>query len=306
MPASPSSNSADRPIPSGLQVLLERKIKSRRRELDQHVVYRRTEIFDKLTARIQEYLPDSSQRPGRFSIFRATYREMVALAVEVSQRWPKMVWQSILETAESTALAQENVGELQQLLEAFTWKEASDAFTLELVEPEPVQLAMERVLGRYGLRGCKVEAHFEHRRNLEVAGAKVAVQEAARGSKEHATLAIESFRFSDSKRIDPSSQESQPATGAKSGDYCIPNPPKRKDEWYYVIRDAAREFYELSGKWPTAEKLWVQLRSSPPSNYGITSGKDRGESAILMDELTLCKRAFKQRWARYIQRNPTQ
>ena len=307
MPASPSSNSADQPIPTGLRDLLERKIKSRRRELDQFLVSRQAEIFDKLTERIQEYLPDSSQRPGRFTIFRVTYREMVALAVEISQRWPRMVWQSILETAESTALAPENVGDLQQLLEQFTWKEASDAFTLELIEPGRVQSAMDRILRGYGLPECMVEAHFEHRRNLEVAGAKVSVQEAARGGKEHASLAIESFRFSDSNRIDPSSKESQPPTGANSDYDCIPNPPKRRDEWYYAIRDAAREFYEQSGERPTAEKLWIQLRNSPPSNYGITSGKDRGEEpAILMDELTLSKRAFKQRWARYIQRNPTQ
>lgn len=196
MPASPSSNSADRPIPTGLRALLERKIKFRRRELDQYVVSRRVDIFEKLTERIQEYLPESSQRPGRLKIFRATYREMVALAVEVSQRWPKMVWQSILETAESTALAPEYVGDLQQLLEGFTWKEASDAFTLELVAPERVQSAMEQVLGRYGLRECKVDAHFEHRRNLEVAGAMVAVQEAARRSKEYAILAIDEWSLS--------------------------------------------------------------------------------------------------------------
>lgn len=79
------------------------------------------------------------------------------------------------------------------------------------------------------------------------------------------------------------------------------NEPQKKDDWFYAIDDMTKEYYEKFEKIPAnATQAWILMRTSPPKNYGITSGNHLDEESIFMNEShPLCKSAFIKRWKKY-------
>ncbi|MEQ8315111.1 MAG: hypothetical protein RL839_06580 [Gammaproteobacteria bacterium] len=89
----------------------------------------------------------------------------------------------------------------------------------------------------------------------------------------------------------------------QSGFQKFPSPPKRIDEWFLVIQEVYSELQSESGKSPQFQELLAKLRKDPPSEYGITHGKYRGEFAIFLDEKPLTRSTFRERWNRYTRNN---
>ncbi|MFI3197918.1 MAG: hypothetical protein QX196_06305 [Methylococcaceae bacterium] len=78
------------------------------------------------------------------------------------------------------------------------------------------------------------------------------------------------------------------------------NNPSKKDDWFSVIDDMTRGFYDRLGKMPNETQAWGALWTSPPEGYEITTGKDRGDDCLIMPSITtLSKRAFSERWKKY-------
>jgi len=77
------------------------------------------------------------------------------------------------------------------------------------------------------------------------------------------------------------------------------NPPARRDEWFYIIEETMWRYMKNNGSFPSAIKAWVSLWENPPQGYGISTGTDRGEDALLMGEEILSKSAFKKRFQRW-------
>ncbi|HHJ20547.1 MAG TPA: hypothetical protein ENJ84_12120 [Gammaproteobacteria bacterium] len=74
--------------------------------------------------------------------------------------------------------------------------------------------------------------------------------------------------------------------------------PERKDEWFYVIRDAIREYENEKGATPSKSVLWAKLKESPPADYGV--GFDAEKNALTFpEERPLSKKAFYERYNRY-------
>ncbi|MEJ1372590.1 MAG: hypothetical protein RPU32_12525 [Candidatus Sedimenticola sp. (ex Thyasira tokunagai)] len=73
------------------------------------------------------------------------------------------------------------------------------------------------------------------------------------------------------------------------------NEPKRKDDWFYCIRDHAISFHNKFNKLPTEPQLWnllIQL-SDPTWNLGI-SGK-----RVVLGEKAIDREAFSKRFSSY-------
>lgn len=76
--------------------------------------------------------------------------------------------------------------------------------------------------------------------------------------------------------------------------------PSRKDSWFYVIDDMAREFYKNAGKIPNEHQAWSQLSTNPPYGYEVQSGFGKGEACLTMPgEKDLPRSAFTKRWEKY-------
>ena len=52
--------------------------------------------------------------------------------------------------------------------------------------------------------------------------------------------------------------------------------PKQKDDWFYAIKSCVIQFENENNRTPTETQLWIRLYTAPPSNYGITIGKNKG------------------------------
>jgi len=62
-----------------------------------------------------------------------------------------------------------------------------------------------------------------------------------------------------------------------------------------------RAFYSENNCIPNEHQAWIRLYKTPPDNYGIESGKDKGgEDCLTMPtENPLSKSAFTKRWNKY-------
>jgi hypothetical protein len=87
---------------------------------------------------------------------------------------------------------------------------------------------------------------------------------------------------------------------------CLPSRPRRKNAWYEVIEESTSKFVETHGHCPNEAQAWAQLCENPPDGYGIRTGDDRGEDAILMGDKPLSRSAFAKRWERYTKSNARQ
>lgn len=85
---------------------------------------------------------------------------------------------------------------------------------------------------------------------------------------------------------------------------CLRNPPAKQDDWFKAISDMTAEFVAENGRCPNRTEAWSRLCNNPPSAYGITTCKDRGEASLLMNDKTLGRRAFADRWSRYTLNKP--
>ncbi len=75
---------------------------------------------------------------------------------------------------------------------------------------------------------------------------------------------------------------------------------RKKDEWFYVIDDMTREFYDEFQKLPNFPQAWGALCLNPPKSYVISKGKHLNEDCIFMcDSKPLSKSAFNKRWTKY-------
>ena len=78
------------------------------------------------------------------------------------------------------------------------------------------------------------------------------------------------------------------------------NNPSKKDDWFNVIDDMAKDFYTKSNKIPNETQAWVSLWTSSPEGYEITTGKDKGDDCLYMPGAKpLSKSAFSKRWTNY-------
>ncbi len=84
------------------------------------------------------------------------------------------------------------------------------------------------------------------------------------------------------------------------------NIPAKIDDWFRVIDDMTRTFYKDNEKVPNEPQAWARLWTSPPSGYGITTGKDRrGKDCLNMPGCNpLARAAFKKRWGGYAGNKP--
>lgn len=290
-------------LPPELDRLLAHKVKVRRRQFDETMSQSRLEILERARVRIQEHLPDSAQNPGRRSeIFLDAFKEISQLAVQLTDKWPRMVWQALLETLESTSQRANSAKELQEVLDRWTWPNAAEAFTLKLVDPNWLQNEIDIMLGRYGLPGVTSEAHLARQWSIEAALAEVAVRHAARDSRERIAVAMEQFMMTPASSFPQIPAQTQPNSEAACAiEDCLPGlPSKRNNLWVAVICDAVNVHIEEYGSCPDVHELWTRLRSGGTPRFQIKSGKDRGnEDAIFCDGESLGKRAFQQRFGRY-------
>lgn len=79
----------------------------------------------------------------------------------------------------------------------------------------------------------------------------------------------------------------------------FPSPPKRIDDWFLAIQKVYSELLSESREPPQFNEVWTNLRKDPPSEFGITQGKYRGDFALFLDEKPLTKSTFRERWNRY-------
>ena len=79
------------------------------------------------------------------------------------------------------------------------------------------------------------------------------------------------------------------------------NIPKKIDNWFQVVDDMTRDFYNQNKKIPNETQAWGLLWTNPPDGYAITTSKDKGkEDCLVMPGVNpLSKSAFSKRWKNY-------
>ena len=78
------------------------------------------------------------------------------------------------------------------------------------------------------------------------------------------------------------------------------NTPNKTDDWFNVIDDMTKAFFNEHRKIPNDTQAWGQLSAVPLAGYVITTGTDKGEECLFMPGAKpLGKSAFSKRWANY-------
>ncbi len=82
------------------------------------------------------------------------------------------------------------------------------------------------------------------------------------------------------------------------------NTPQKTDDWFYVIDDMTREYYDKHDKKPNEIQAWGALCLTPPEGYIITIDKHSGEDCLNMQGANrLTRRSFTKRWKSYTANN---
>ena len=79
----------------------------------------------------------------------------------------------------------------------------------------------------------------------------------------------------------------------------FPNPPLRKDDWYYLIEDMMFQFKNEHRKFPNQAQAWATLWDSPPKGYGIKKDNIKNVPTLFMGGEKLPKDAFSKRWGNW-------
>jgi hypothetical protein len=75
--------------------------------------------------------------------------------------------------------------------------------------------------------------------------------------------------------------------------------PRKKNDWFYVIDDMTREYYQKFNRIPNTLEAWKLLSSNPSNVYGITTRAGQDDCIFMNGSPLLSKKAFLKRWRKY-------
>ena len=295
-------------LPEEVQRFITRKLRQRQREQEKLLVSANQTTYSKLHEEVKANI-----RVGRAftSVPLAAYREVVTNATAMTKEWPDIVWETIVSTLDKAQVLLRDGLALNKIVDEFAWATDQQPFTLSYIDPERFKGMVRREAGRYGISDPDALAEFDRQLELAATAAQCAALNAASEAREAIGIAIDEYLIAQRQvgqtgRVEtdtglpaPTTAPLPPSkTGGATAD-CLPNPPKRVDDWFLAIRDMALAFYRENRRCPNEAEAWARLRNNPPITYGITPDKHNGEHAVFMHGQALGKRSFYDRWRRY-------
>lgn len=294
-------------LPPEVLNLIGRKLRHVRQEQDKRWSGIMRAAWSRLRIEISENLQSGRTDAAIIATLVSVYEEIVTEATVVTKEWPKVVWETIVPILEDANQAPADEQAINEIIDVHAWPIGEKPFTLDLIDPVRFKDSVLREIRSYGLEAPRsFNRAFSHAASL----AQCSITNTARLARGDVDISIEEYLLRRQSTRLPHETEAERhlsntkgsgdpwRTGATSVD-CLPNPPKRQDDWFLAIRELAAEFFREYRRCPNEGEAWGRLRSNPPSAYGITSGTDRGEQAVFMHDQPLGRRAFGDRWKRY-------
>lgn len=253
----------------------------------------------------------TSFNAGKFSdAFRAPslyyYDELSKSARDITQSWPGILWQNMRPILDHVSLEQGHMGDVQALLDSFSWSiRGPEPFTLGYIDQEKFLTSISDLARSYNCPSLQDDKRFMKVLQLKSALTETGIKNWARTSRVGVGLEVEEYFLERSTQAHTfEASGSFQGSTSYSDRTLFPNPPKKLDDWYLVIEDVVRTFNNQYQRLPNEVETWKVLRTNPPHSYGITSGEDRGEDAVYMDDKALGREGFTKRWKRYSKAPP--
>jgi hypothetical protein len=289
-------------LPGEVQRLIARKLQQQQREQEILLVSANQAAYSKLHEEVKANI--HARRLGRAFITAplAVYREVVANATAATKEWPGVVWGTIAPLLERAPVTLPDGVALNKLVDEYAWAVNQHPFTLSVIDPERFKGLVRREAGRYGVNQPEDLASFDRQLEHAATAAQCGIVNTANQAREKIGIAIDEYLLAQRqipRKVPPTLKLK--AGGAHAD--CLPNPPKKVDDWFLAIKDMTLAFHRKHRRCPNEAEAWAMLRTNPPDTYGITSGKHHGEQAVLMHGRALGKRSFSDRWRRYTRAN---
>lgn len=82
------------------------------------------------------------------------------------------------------------------------------------------------------------------------------------------------------------------------------NIPSKKDDWFEVIDEMTKNYFNEHRTMPTKAKAWAALWTNPPDDYKITTHEDKNDSYLTMPatKKPLSRTNFMDRWENYTEK----
>lgn len=74
--------------------------------------------------------------------------------------------------------------------------------------------------------------------------------------------------------------------------------PKAKDDWFFVIEDAVKDFEKRAGFTPSGKQLWNTLAETPPEEWKVDYD-EKGNQLTMPTGKSMDREAFGKRYKRY-------
>ena len=315
-----------KPIPSNVLTQINKKLAHQRREFDKQLLDVKIMAARRLSSEVNENIRAGRTGRAYISVPLDIYSEMADAVCSLTEEWPMKVWNAI-EGILNKARITSDAATLNRIIDQYTWSKGEEPFTIAWVSKEKWYDAAERQTRQFRYPAKEMPEAFSSQMNLTGSAAIAGIKNTARAARNEVSIAMEEYLLEHSFDLKSTNSEistipqyiinQQPAPPPVSPqpEYPSPNlsprrqylvPPKKKDDWYYVIEDMVQEFHKKYGHHPNKAEAWDRLRNSPPKGYDISPSNHFGEPAILMDGNTLGKRAFDNRWGRYNKSEITQ
>lgn len=284
-------------LPIELKNLITRKLHFQKREQEKQWVSTAQAAYARLHEGIFANVQAQKLSRGLTSTALGIYSEITTSATIMTNEWPSIVWKIISSILEKTGIALRDGQELNAIVDEFAWATGQIPFTLHYIDPDRFSAIVYRGISKYGDVQEDITTHFNKQLKLASSTAQCGINNTAREAREEISIAIDEYLLTKNQETQPGGNDT--SNTAKNNPDCLPSPPKNVDDWFLAISDATSIFHKEHGRCPNEAEAWIQLRTAPPTAYGIESGAHHGEPAVFMDGRPLGKRTFSGRWRRY-------
>ncbi len=300
--------------------LILRKLRYMKREQEKRFISSKQAVYSKLNKEIRASISSQSLERATITVPGEAYRELISSITNLTKEWPIEIWKTIETILIKSQTSNFNRTTLNTIVDQHAWKLGQEPYIVKYLNPEGFKDTVIRELRRIGLIQEKDLEACHKNIDLVAALGTMGIRNTGRESRVKVGIDIDEFLIEYQQNIPTHNTDINKNTATtalsnksapskidiKTPDTCLPNPPKKTDDWFLVIRDMALAFHIENNRCPNEAEAWSRLRECPPSSYGITPGKHHREPAIFMDGGALGKRSFSARWKRYTKRTTAQ